>query len=127
VPRVVARVNVEENRWLFDASWGVDAAISSVSVLVSLIEEATGSAQALRLADLAGAGLSVVEVNLTAHSRAVGKAPSDLELNDSDVVGAVIRKGKALAIGAAARLADGDSVLVITPSDDEERIRGAFI
>lgn len=43
IPRVVARVNDDTNRWLFDESWGVDAAISQASALVSLIEEATVS------------------------------------------------------------------------------------
>lgn len=29
VPRVVARVNDPRNEWLFDASWGVDVAVST--------------------------------------------------------------------------------------------------
>ena len=37
VPRVVARVNDDANRWLFDATWGVDAAISQASALASAI------------------------------------------------------------------------------------------
>lgn len=41
VPRVVARVNDNANRWLFDAAWGVDAAISQASALASVIGEAT--------------------------------------------------------------------------------------
>ena len=65
VPRIVATVRDDANRWLFDASWGVDAAISAASALVTLIEEATGSAQTVRLADLAGSGLALVETNIT--------------------------------------------------------------
>jgi hypothetical protein len=48
IPRIVATVRDDANRWLFDASWGVDAAISAASALVTLIEEATGSAQTVR-------------------------------------------------------------------------------
>lgn len=40
VPRVVARVNDEANRWLFDGSWGVDLAVSQVQVLVGVVEPA---------------------------------------------------------------------------------------
>jgi trk system potassium uptake protein TrkA len=40
IPRVVARINDDANRWLFDNFWGVDAAISSAGALVALIEEA---------------------------------------------------------------------------------------
>lgn len=42
IPRVVARINDDANRWLFDNFWGVDAAISSAGALMALIEEATG-------------------------------------------------------------------------------------
>lgn len=42
IPRVVARINDDANRWLFDAAWGVDAAISSAGALLALIE-ATGA------------------------------------------------------------------------------------
>lgn len=126
IPRVVARVNVDSNRWLFDHSWGVDAAVSAVSGLVSLIEEATGSAESLRLADLAAAGLTLVEVNLTAESTALGKMPRELALGQTDVVAVVIRSGQALAVDGDLRLARGDSVLVVTEPDKEEDVRGAF-
>ncbi len=39
IPRVIARINDDANRWLFDAFWGVDAAISSAGALVALIEQ----------------------------------------------------------------------------------------
>jgi trk system potassium uptake protein TrkA len=42
IPRVVARINDDANRWLFDNFWGVDAAISSAGALMALIEESTG-------------------------------------------------------------------------------------
>lgn len=41
IPRVIARINDEANRWLFDESWGVDDAISSAGALIALIEEAS--------------------------------------------------------------------------------------
>lgn len=42
VPRVVARINDEENAWLFDQRWGIDIAVLAATPLISLIEEATG-------------------------------------------------------------------------------------
>ena len=126
IPRVVARVNVETNRWLFDHTWGVDAAISSVSGLVGLIEEATGSAETLRLADLSRAGLTLVEVNLSAGSAALGKTPDQLALAGTDVVAAVVRSGQALPVDRTLRFAPGDTVLVVTKPDSEQRVRSAF-
>jgi len=43
IPRIVAVIRDDANRWLFDSSWGVDAAISAASALVTLIDEATGA------------------------------------------------------------------------------------
>ncbi len=39
IGRVVALVNTAENAWLFDESWGVDAALSPTAALLSLIEQ----------------------------------------------------------------------------------------
>lgn len=44
IPRVIARINDDEHRWLFDESWGVDAAISSADALIGLLETRTGAA-----------------------------------------------------------------------------------
>lgn len=126
IPRVVARVNVDANRWLFDDSWGVDAAISSVSRLVGLIEEATGSAESLTLADLSAAGLTVVEINVSTESVAIGKTAADLAIGKADVIAAVIRAGKALPVDRTVTFDEGDSVLVITQPGGERRLRAAF-
>ncbi len=37
IPRVVARINDDGHQWLFDDSWGVDAALSSASALAALV------------------------------------------------------------------------------------------
>ncbi len=37
IPRVVARINDDDNRWLFTESWGVDAALSSADALTALV------------------------------------------------------------------------------------------
>lgn len=43
IPRIVAVIRDDANRWLFGPSWGVDAAISAASALVTLIDQATGA------------------------------------------------------------------------------------
>ena len=126
VPRIVATVRDDANRWLFDASWGVDAAISAASALVTLIEEATGSAQTVRLADLAGSGLTLVETNITAASAARGKTVADLRLPPGDTVATVVRRGSTVPVNPALRLRTGDRVLVVTGPDGEKRIHDAF-
>lgn len=126
IPRVVATVRDDANRWLFDESWGVDTAISPASTLVALVEEATGSARTVHLADLADAGLALIEINVTAGSAADGAAVGDLALPPGDVVVAVIRNGGTMPAGDALRVAAGDRLLVVTAPDGEAGVRGAF-
>jgi len=125
IPRIVATVTDDANRWLFGAAWGVDAAISSASALVTLIEEATGSARTIHLADLAP-GLALVETNITAASAAPGKTAAELDLPSSAMVTAVVRAGKPLPANQASKLRVGDRVLVVAGPENEQRIHDAF-
>ncbi len=125
IPRIVATVRDDANRWLFGPDWGVDAAISSASALVTLIEEATGSARTIHLADFAE-GLALVETNITSASTAPGKAVAELDLPRGAIVTAVVRDGKPLPAEQAHQLRIGDRVLVVTVPDGEQRVHDAF-
>jgi trk system potassium uptake protein TrkA len=125
IPRIVATVRDDANRWLFGSDWGIDAAISSASALVALIEEATGSARTIHLADLA-AGLALVETNITAASAASGKAVADLDLPSGAIVTAVVRDGRPVPADQAWDLRVGDRVMVVTSPDDEQHVHDAF-
>jgi trk/ktr system potassium uptake protein len=125
IPRIVATVRDDANRWLFGTDWGVDAAISSASALVTLIEEATGSARTIHLADLAP-GLALVETNITSASLAPGKTIAELALPCGAIVTAVVREGTPLPARQARQLRIGDRVLVVTSPDGEQRVHDAF-
>ena len=125
IPRIVATVRDDANRWLFGTAWGVDAAISSASALVTLIEEATGSARTMHLADLA-AGLALVETNITAASAAIGKTAAELDLPSGAMVTALVRAGKPLPADQAPQFRIGDRVLVVTSPEGEQRVHDAF-
>jgi trk system potassium uptake protein TrkA len=126
IPRVVARVRDERHRWLFDETWGVDAAISSAGSLVHLIEEATGSARIVRLADLSAVGLVLVEATVAATSAARGRLVTELELDRHDLAAAVIRNGRSIPVAAARQLRVGDRVLVITRPGGEDLVQHVF-
>ncbi|HET9732385.1 MAG TPA: TrkA family potassium uptake protein [Acidimicrobiales bacterium] len=127
VPRVVATVRDDANRWLFGPDWGVDAAISSAAALVGLIEEATGSARTVRLADLADTGLVLVEVNVTAGSAALGMTVAELPLPSGDLVAAVIPRGRPpRPVADTLPFKVGDRVLVVTRPNGEALVHAAF-
>lgn len=125
IPRIVATVRDDANRWLFGADWGIDAAVSAASALVAFIEEATGSARTIHLADLAE-GLVLVETNITSASTAPGKTVADLDLPGGTIITAVVRNGHPLPAGQASQLRIGDRVLVVTAPDGEQRVHDAF-
>ncbi|MGC8511104.1 MAG: potassium channel family protein [Acidimicrobiales bacterium] len=125
IARVVATVRDEANRWLYDQSWGVDAAFSSATALVALIESATGSARALRLTELPDEGLVIMEVNVTDASRALGQPVASLSLGAGTLV-AVVRAGAVLAPDPTLYLARGDRALIVTAPDGEPTVRDAF-
>ncbi|MFP8963346.1 potassium channel family protein [Streptomyces nanhaiensis] len=126
VPRVVARVNDTDNTWLFDARWGVDAAIPATTPLISLVEEATGAADTVALLRLSRAGVDVIETAITAHSRAAGRALADIELPPGTVVATVVRDGRPTVPAPQMPLRPGDELLVVSHSATEEEIRAAF-
>jgi trk system potassium uptake protein len=126
VPRVVARVNEAENRWLFTEEWGVDSAVCASDTLRSLIAEAAGTADTISLLRLAGAGVNLMETTLAETSRSTGQTIDELVLPAGMVVASVVREGVASVPSGSFRLLAGDEVLVVTKASDEAAIRAAF-
>ncbi|MFI9201588.1 potassium channel family protein [Streptomyces sp. NPDC053048] len=126
VPRVAARVNDDDNAWLFDWNWGVDIALPAAAPLVSLIEEATAATDTVALLRLSKAGVDVIETALTEQSRAAGRALSDVPLPAGTVVATVIRDGQPTDPAPGLVLQSGDEVLLVSHEASEREIHAAF-
>jgi trk system potassium uptake protein TrkA len=126
VPKVVARVNDPDNRWLFTEGWGVDVAVSASSTLLSLIQEATGTSDTIGLVDLGRAGVRLIETTLTEGSLAAGKSLAEVRLPAGCLVTTVIRDGTAAVPGGDFTLQAGDEILVVSESATEAEIQAAF-
>ncbi|MBC9713891.1 TrkA family potassium uptake protein [Streptomyces sp. TRM66268-LWL] len=126
VQRVVARVNDAENAWLFNRSWGVDAAVPAATPLISLIEEATGANDTVALLRLSKAGVDVIETTITPRSRAVGSALADITIPEGTVVAAVVRDGSPVPPTPALVLAAGDEILLVSHSATESEVHAVF-
>jgi len=126
VPRVVARINYPENGWLFNERWGVDVAVSASATLLSLVQEATGSAETVDLIHLSTAGVRMIETTLAATSTAVGKTLAEISLPAGTVVATVIRGGQPHVPGGPFQLEAGDEVLVISETATDKDIQSAF-
>ena len=126
VPRVVARVNDDDDAWLFDERWGVDVAVPAAMPLVSLIEEATGARDTVALLHLARAGVNVIETAIDSESRAAGRPLAEIRLPPRSVVAAVVRNGQPAVPDQTFRLAPGDELIVVSEDATEEDVRAAF-
>jgi trk system potassium uptake protein TrkA len=125
-PRVVARVNDTDNAWLFDGRWGVDVAVPAATPLISLIEEATGTADTVALLRLSKAGVNLIETAITAHSRAAGHALADIELPPGTIVATIIRDGAPIHAEPRFELRPGDELLIVSGTATEQDVHAAF-
>ncbi|GGY88929.1 potassium transporter TrkA [Streptomyces olivaceoviridis] len=126
VGRVAARVNEEENAWLFGQRWGVDVAVPAATPLISLIEEATGATDTVALLRLSKAGVEVIETAITEESRAVGHKLGEIGLPAGTVVATVVREGRPTVPGPEVRLLPGDELLLVSHEATEQEIHAAF-
>ena len=126
VPRVVARVNDDENSWLFDQRWGVDSAVPAAAPIVSLIEEATGAADTVALLRLSSAGVGIIETAITTGSKAAGRPLGAVDLPEGTLVATIVRNGDPTAPTPQTVLQPGDELLLVSHSAGEEEIHAAF-
>lgn len=126
VPRVVARINLPDNDWLFDERWGVDVAVSASSTLLALIQEATGGADTIDVAVLRRAGIHVIETTLTPAARAVGRTLSAIAVPPGCLVTTVVRDGHPHVPGGGFALAAGDEIVIVCDHPAEADINAVF-
>jgi trk/ktr system potassium uptake protein len=129
VPRVVARVNDAGNRWLFDAAWGVDVAVSTPSALVSLVEEAVTVGDVVQLMTLQQGHGNIVAVTLPAQAILLDAPAHEVaaRLPDGVVLAAVRRGAGLLAPDRALSLEPGDELVLVAPADSEDAVRLAVL
>jgi trk system potassium uptake protein TrkA len=122
VPRVVARVNNPDNRWLFNETWGVDVSVSTPHLLTALVEEAVSVGSFVRLLSLGGDRARLSEVTLAPTSPANGRQIVDLGFPRDSTVVAVLRNDNVVVPRGDTTLKEGDEVMVLVTSDSEERV-----
>src|SRR6202007_2042202 len=99
VPRVVARVNDPRNEWLFTDAWGVDVAVSTPRILVSLIEEAVAVGDLVRLMEFRRGPGTLVEITLPDDTPWGGKPVRRLQLPRDAPLGTILRGPRGLGPG----------------------------
>ena len=125
VRRVVARVNDPRNEWLFDASWGVDVAVSTPRILASLVEEAVSVGDLVRLMTFRQGQANLVEITLPADTALAGKPVHRLELPRDAALVTILRGGRVIVPQSDDPLEGGDELLFVASVEVEGQLRTA--
>jgi trk system potassium uptake protein TrkA len=123
VPRVLARINHPENRWLFDSAWGVDVAVSTPHLLTALVEEAVSVGTLVRLMSLPGGRAHLEEITLADDAAVIGHDLAALAFPRNSTVVAVVRAGGVVVPRGDTVLHAGDEVIVLVTDEAEAAVR----
>ncbi len=125
VRRVVARVNDPRNEWLFDASWGVDVAVSTPRLLASLAEEAVSVGDVVHLLTLRQGQANLVEITLPADTPLAGRAVRTLSLPRDAALVTILRGGRVIVPQPDDPLEGEDELLFVASAESEDDLRRA--
>jgi trk system potassium uptake protein TrkA len=123
VPRVIARVNHPKNHWLFNESWGVDLSVSTPHLITALVDEAVSVGRLVRLFQLEGGQVRLVEVTLAEDAPVSGQPIRDLQIPRDATLVAIVRDDHVLFARGDTVLYPGDEVLALVTSESEESVR----
>jgi trk system potassium uptake protein TrkA len=125
-PRTIARVNHPKNEHVLKRL-GVDATVSTTSVIMALIEEELSPHPTVHLMKLRQAGIELMEFVIPGESPAIGKTIDTLGLPAGVSVPLIVRGMETIRPNGATSLAADDAVIALLPIDQEPRVRALLM
>jgi trk system potassium uptake protein TrkA len=122
VPRVVARINLPANEWLFNESWGVDVSVSTPRLISALVEEAVSVGDLVRLMTFRQSDASLVELTIPADAQLAGQRVGSIEWPADTALVAILRDGRVIVPSSDDPLEAGDELLFVTSQDVEAEL-----
>lgn len=126
VPHTVARLNNPKNETIFK-KLGIDATISSTSVILAHIEQELPSHPLIPLMTLKG-GLEIVEIKIPPEAQAVGRPIRGILLPQQSLIALIVGPdGQPRLPTNDTIIQAGDEVVAVTALENEEGLRSALI
>jgi trk system potassium uptake protein TrkA len=122
VPRVVARINLPSNEWLFNESWGVDVAVSTPRLLSALVEEAVSVGDLVRLMTFRQSDANLVELTMPPGAPLAGQRVGGIEWPADTALVAILRDNRVIVPSPDDPLEAGDELLFVTSQDVEAEL-----
>lgn len=117
VRRTVARVNNPRNEWMYDASWGVDIAVSTPRIMTAMVEEAVSVGDLVKVFTFHQSGASIHEVTLPTEAPVVGAMIKEIRWPNDVVLAAIVRGDRTIAPTPDHTLEAGDEMLFIVSAE----------
>ncbi len=124
-PLTIARINNQDNAWLFTERFGVDVPVSNTAIMAEVLQHVS-LGDIVTLLRLKAENMVVDEIVLPVESAAVGKRLADLTLPDCSQVMAIVSGGGVVVPRGDTVLHAGDELLILANCKDDAALRAAF-
>lgn len=122
VPKAIARINNPKNEHVF-RELGVGTTISGTKSIADAIEAYMLKKKYTTLLSFNHGETELIEIDITADSSSNRKEISSLPLPKNCIIALILRGKDVLFARGDTRLKAGDIVLVVTSSDEKEKVR----
>lgn len=126
VGKTIARVNNPKNANVF-IKLGVDIPVSSTTVIADLIEQEVDYAGMKTLTSIKNDRIVVTEIQIRKSSPVFNKKVMDIRMPKDCLLVSVIKNDEVLKPGNHLVLMEGDSVIVVSDSDNKKHLKELFV
>jgi len=124
-PLTIARINNQDNAWLFTERFGVDVPISNTAIMAEVLQHVS-LGDIVTLLRLKAENMVVDEIVLPPDSSAAGKRLAELTLPECSQVMAIVSGGGVVVPRGDTVLHAGDELLILAKCEDDAALRTAF-
>jgi trk system potassium uptake protein TrkA len=126
VEKTIARVNNPKNTNVF-LKLGVDIPVSSTTIITELIEQEVDYAGMKTLTSVKNNKVVVSEIEIKKDSPVFNKKVRDIDMPKDCQLVSVIKNQEVLRPGEHLLLLEGDSVIVVSDSENKKNLRDLFV
>jgi trk system potassium uptake protein TrkA len=126
VEKTIARVNNPKNEPIFKML-GIDVTVSHTAHIMNIIEQAIPETPMIHLLNLQHPDLAIVDLKVGQDSPVNGVAMGDIDLPDDCIIAAVLRGPDLIIPSDTTELREGDDVIAIAHTDQEDALRRLLV
>jgi trk system potassium uptake protein TrkA len=122
VEKTIARVNNPKNEPIFKML-GIDVTVSHTAHIMNIIEQAIPETPVIHLLNLQHPDLAIVDLKVGEESPVNGVQLGEIELPEDCIIAAILRGPDLIIPSETTELIEGDDVIAIAHTDQEDALR----